>query len=245
VNRVWQHHFGTGLVTTPDDFGVRSEPPSHPELLDHLALWFMAHEWSVKELHRYVLNSATWQQASTTTPEVADKAALIDPGNRLLWRMTPARLEFEPLRDSLLAVAGRLDARTGGHGELLADTNCRRAVYGFTDRYRIPSLLRNFDVANPDTSISKRYETLVPLQALFLMNSGFVQAQTAAVVQRTTTARDDDQRITFLFRAVLSRDPAADELAMARAHLASQPAQVRWSSLVQALFLLNEFTFVD
>lgn len=238
VNRVWQHHFGTGLVPTPDDFGVRSEGPSHPELLDHLALWFMAHGWSIKELHRYILNSATWQQDSKLTA-----AAQVDPANRLLWRMTPTRLEFEPLRDSLLAVAGRLDVRGGGHGSLLADNNLRRAVYGYTDRYRIPSLLRNFDVANPDTSISRRAETLVPLQALFLMNNSFVHQQAEAVAKRCGGA--DDERLAQVFRLVLSRNPDAEELAMARDQLASQPPDKRWSALVQALFMLNEFTFVD
>ncbi len=238
VNRVWQHHFGTGLVPTPDDFGVRSEGPSHPELLDHLALWFMAHGWSIKELHRYILNSATWQQDS----KAAD-AAQVDPSNRLLWRMTPTRLEFEPLRDSLLAVAGRLDVRGGGHGSLLADNNLRRAVYGYTDRYRIPSLLRNFDVANPDTSISRRSETLVPLQALFLMNNSFVHQQAEAVVKRSSGT--DDGRVAQLFRLVLSRNPDAEEMAMARDQLASQPLDKRWPALVQALFMLNEFTFVD
>jgi hypothetical protein len=238
VNRVWQHHFGTGLVPTPDDFGVRSEGPSHPELLDHLALWFMAHGWSIKELHRYILNSATWQQDSKVTV-----AAQVDPANRLLWRMTPARLEFEPLRDSLLAVAGRLDVRGGGHGTLLADNNLRRAVYGYTDRYRIPSLLRNFDVANPDTSISRRSETLVPLQALFLMNNSFVHQQAEAVAKRAEGT--DDEKVAEIFRLVLSRNPDAEELALARDQLASQPAGKRWPALVQALFMLNEFTFVD
>jgi hypothetical protein len=110
VNRVWQQHFGRGLVTTADNFGAMGERPSHPELLDHLASWFIAHGWSLKALHRYILASATWQQSSAVQPAALEK----DANNHLLWRMNPRRLEFEALRDSLLRVAGRLDTRLGG-----------------------------------------------------------------------------------------------------------------------------------
>ncbi len=243
VNRVWQQHFGAGLVATPDDFGTRAEPPSHPELLDHLAAWFMAHGWSIKQLHKYIMTSATWRQASAVNAQ----AMVVDSGNRLLWRMAPRRLEFEPLHDSLLAVARRLDVRPGGRGELLKETSTRRALYGFTDRYRIPSLLRNFDVANPDTSISRRAETLVPLQALFLMNSPFVDRQARAVLERpeVTAAQTEEARIAALFHAILSRDAAPDEVGMAHDFLDSQPEPVRWQALVHGMFLLNEFTFVN
>lgn len=243
VNRVWQHHFGTGLVATPDDFGRHGEPPSHPELLDHLAHWFMEHGWSLKALHRYLLTSATWKQSGR--PHARGLA--VDPDNRLLWRMAPRRLEFEPLRDGMLFVAGRLDTRFGGRGELLTDTNRRRAVYGFTDRFRIPALLRNFDVANPDSSIARRTETVIPLQALYLMNSPFSQGCAKGVLERPaiTSSPDLEKRLTVLFRIVLARDPTADEIAWSRDVLAQQPGDAGWLTLTHGLLLTNEFVYID
>jgi len=242
VNRVWQHHFGTGLVSTPDNFGATGDPPSHPELLDHLAHWFMEHDWSLKALHRYVIGSATWQQASVAAPEAMER----DAGNRLVWRMSPKRLEFEPLRDGILLVAGQLDPRLGGRSAPLNDTNVRRAVYGFTDRYRIPALQRNFDVANPDQSISRRSDSIHSLQALFLMNSPFVWRQAEALVARPEIAEAaTDDRIVALYRRVLSRNPAADELDLARRYLAAAPAEKAWPLFAQALLCSNEFCYCD
>ena len=245
VNRVWQHHFGTGLVATPDDFGAMGEKPSHPELLDHLATWFIAHGWSLKALHRCILTSATWQQSGALQPAAQEK----DAANRLLWRMAPRRLEFEPLRDALLAVAGQLDARTGGPSAPLDDANLRRAVYGYTDRFRIPALLRNFDVANPDTSISRRSETLVPLQALYLANSPFVRQRAEAVVRRPEVAQaQSDDRIAAIFRVGLARQPTREETALATAYLASaldDSTSRLWVNFAQSLLLANEFVFVD
>jgi hypothetical protein len=226
VNRVWQHHFGTGLVATPDDFGAMGSAPSHPELLDHLASWFIAHGWSLKALHRYILDSATWRQSGT-----------------------PRRLEFEPLRDAMLLVAGRLDTRRGGPSAPLDDQNARRSLYGYTDRYRIPALLRNFDVANPDTSISHRAETLVPLQALYLANSPFVRQQAEAVLRRPEiTQAQADERIVALFRVMLSRDPSREEIRLATGYLQAaldDPAAPLWVHFAHGLLLSNEFVFVD
>jgi hypothetical protein len=247
VNRVWQHHFGQGLVATPDNFGAMGERPSHPELLDHLASWFVEHGWSLKALHRYILTSAVWQQSNVSNLAAADKDAL----NRLLWRMPPRRLEFEPMRDSLLYVAGRLDTKLGGRGAPLDDGNVRRAIYGYTDRFRIPALLRNFDAANPDTSISRRSETINPLQALYFMNSPFVRAQAEAVLRQpdVAAAKTADERIVAVYRRVLSRSPDAEENVMARTYIAAaaldDPVRRQWVNLVQGLLLSNEFVFVE
>jgi hypothetical protein len=248
VNRVWQHHFGTGLVSTTDDFGVMGEKPVHPELLDHLASWFMDHGWSLKALHRYMLTSATWQQSSAWRAEDGAK----DPGNRLLWRMSPRRLEFEPLRDSLLQAAGQLDVRHGGRGQPLINSNLRRALYGYTDRFRIPALMRNFDVANPDTSISRRSETLVPLQALYLMNNPFVREQAKALVQRNeiSAASTTVAQVQRVFQLTLSRNPDAVELDASMTFLdgarwEDATGRRKWESLAQGLLLSNEFVFVD
>lgn len=247
VNRVWQQHFGQGLVPTADDFGVMGQGPSHPELLDHLASWFMAQGWSMKALHRYILASATWQQRSAAN----ERAMLKDPGNKLLWRMSPRRLEFEPLRDSLLQVAGRLDTKMGGRSAPLDEKNLRRAVYGYTDRFRIPALLRNFDVANPDTSIARRSETTVPLQALYLMNSGFVRQQAEAVLKRAEMIKavTAEERIKTAFRLVYSRPPIKDELKLARDYVddaaLDEKGSRQWANFVQGLLIANEFVFVD
>lgn len=243
VNRVWQHHFGRGLVTTPDDFGVSGDRPVHTEILDYLATRFMRDGWSIKKLHRLILQSATYQQGSGFNAVAAAK----DPDNRLLWRMPPRRLEFEPLRDSILHVAGKLDCKMGGRSALLTDTNNRRAVYGYTDRFRIPALLRNFDVANPDTSISRRAESIHPLQSLFLLNSPFVRNQAEALLKRPEIAsiKDRDARITAIYRIVYSRSPDADELSLASGFVMDDSNSKQWASFAQGLMLANEFAFVD
>ena len=145
VNRIWQHHFGTGLVRTPSDFGMRSEPPTHPELLDHLATTFMEQGWSVKKMHRLMMLSATYQQRS----DERDDIRRIDPDIRLMARTNRRRLDFEALRDSFLVVSNRLDRTVGGpaQGNLLGSN--RRTVYGSVERLNLPGLFRTFDFPSP------------------------------------------------------------------------------------------------
>ncbi len=243
VNRVWQQHFGQGLVETADDFGVRADPPSHPELLDHLATWFMDHGWSLKALHRYVLQSATWQQASDDQPACRQR----DPGNRWLWKMNRRRLEFEPLRDSLLAVAGRLDTRLDGPPQRFSDEFTRRAVYGLIDRKSFPTLLRSFDVATPEVSAARRVETTVPQQALFLMNNAWIEKQACALRQRAAAETDDTRRIERLYELAFARRPNATELTIGLSFVAGQGADTeeRWISYAQLLLMSNEFAVID
>jgi hypothetical protein len=182
---------------------------------------------------------------------VQARAQTKDPSNQMLWRASPRRLEFEPLRDSMLHVAGRLDKRLGGRGAMLDDKNTRRALYGYTDRFRIPALLRNFDVANPDTSIARRAETLVPLQALYLMNSSFVRQQAAAVLHRPEIekAKTPRERVAAAFRIVLSRQPSKDETKLAMNYVGDatlgEAGANHWASFVHGLLVSNEFVFVD
>ena len=243
VNRVWQHHFGSGLVTTPDNFGATGERPSHPELLDHLASWFIAHGWSLKSLHRYIMASATWQQSSAASPAARER----DPANRWISHQTPRRLEFEALRDSLLRVAGRLDPRLGGRSAPLTDDNVRRAVYGYTDRFRLPVLQRNFDVANPDQSIAHRGETTHPLQALFFLNSPFLRAQAESVNRQPEIAElpAAAARIAALYRRIFARLPDATELSLSLSYLGAAPTEAQWTQFAQALLLSNEFFYCD
>src|SRR5439155_21163512 len=172
VNRLWMHHFGEPLVLSPSDFGIRCEPPSHPELLDALASDLLDGGWSLKVLHREMVCSATYRQASLDRADCRS----VDPENRLLWRMNRRRLEFEAARDTLLALADRLDATMYGRAAELTKSPFprRRGVYGFIDRQDLPNLYRVFDLASPDSSSPRRPRTTVPQQALFFMNSPFV-----------------------------------------------------------------------
>lgn len=214
VNRVWARHFGQGLVTTTSDFGLRSNPPSHPELLDWLSHTFIDEGWSLKKLHRRILLSAAYRQSSLgrNDPEVTAKAIEIDPANRLLWRMNSHRLSFEEFRDSLLVDSGKLNRQAGGKPvELLKPPfSPRRTIYGLVDRQFFPSTFRVFDVANPDLHIAERSETTVPQQSLFFMNHPFVLKGIREISQRTSG--EETSRIQALFQSLLQRQPTAVEL---------------------------------
>src|SRR5262249_32795805 len=156
-----------GIVRTPSDFGVRGEPPTHPELLDWLAATFMEDGWSIKKLHRRILLSSAYRQSSDSNPRSFAPA----PEDRLLGRHKRRRLDLEALRDSLLAVTGRLDTTLGGPAVELttAPFSTRRTVYGYIDRQNLQGLYRTFDFASPDTTNAQRHSTTVPQQALFMM----------------------------------------------------------------------------
>ncbi|MFN0069436.1 MAG: PSD1 and planctomycete cytochrome C domain-containing protein [Limisphaerales bacterium] len=219
VNRVWQQHFGAGLVRTPADFGLRSEPPTHPELLDHLAGWFVREGWSLKKLHRLLLSSAVWQQSSASRPEALER----DPENRLLWRMPPHRRDFEGLRDSLLAASGSLDQRMGGQPVEIAaarDYAVRRSVYGFVERQNLPGLFRTFDFATPDVTSAQRFQTTVPQQALFLLNSPFMLDRARAAAWEIRSA-EPSEVIDQLYARLFQRDPTPAERELGRAFLAA------------------------
>ena len=228
VNRVWQWHFGAGLVRTPSDFGIRGEAPTHPELLDWLAAQLMAQGWSLKQLHRQILLSATWQQSSADNPT----ARAADPENRLLWRMNRHRLGFEEVRDSLLAVAGRLDPKIGGPPSDLTKNNVRRrTVFGTVDRVTLPGFYRYFDFPGADAHVAERHETIVAQQALYLMNNGFVMEQAAHVARRSATTAssssgsdDPAARLDHLYRLILGRNPSAAERTLGLEFIQTQPA---------------------
>ena len=246
VNRLWQYHFGRGLVGTPGDFGLRGEPPTHPELLDHLARWFMDHGWSVKQLHRYLLLSAAYAQASHDRAE----CARVDPENRLLWRMNRQRLDFEVTRDALLAVAGRLDRTAGGPPvkDAIGPSSNRRTVYGFVDRLQLPGLLRAFDFPSPDASSPQRDVTTVPQQALFFLNSPFVAGCARALAARPEVAGEADpgRRADRLCRLLFSRPASTAEVEAAREFVVAEGGgTVAWERYALALLLTNEFVFVD
>jgi hypothetical protein len=261
VNRVWQHHFGRPLVSTSSDFGTRSDPPSHPELLDYLACQLRDNNWSLKSLHREIMLSSTYRQAST----FREDCAAMDPENRTLWRMNPRRLEWEALRDTLLAYTGRLDTSLDGRPvDLMTEPfTTRRTVYGEIDRQDLPGLFRAFDIASPDASSPGRSLTTVPQQALFLMNSPFVHEQARHLAARIEGADPEDAitRVKDLYRTLFARSPSAEETALAAKFLDEaavakvngedgEPAPANaglnpWQQYVQMLLVSNEVLFVD
>ena len=245
ANRVWQRLFGSGLVITPSDFGVRAEPPSHPKMLDFLAADFVDNGWSVKALIRGIVTSSTYQQGETVHPKYAER----DPGNRLLWQMNRKRLDFEAMRDSVLSVSGNLTLKQGGRSVHIAnkpDARCR-TVYGFVNRQNLPNLFRTFDFAGPDTTCPQRFTTTVPQQALYLLNSPFIEAQAKRLGARSgVTSADDEERIRVIYRLAYQREPSAEELALAKGFVDEfVPSAAAWERLGQALLVSNEMMFVD
>ena len=180
VNRIWQHHFGRGIVDTPSNFGMMGERPSHPELLDYLAARFIESGWSMKAMHREIMLSAAYQLAY----QRSDANSAVDPDNRLVWRANFRRLEVEALRDSLLFVTGTLDERLGGPPQELArPISKKRTIYGRAARSPY-SLLTLFDYPDPTITSEQREVTNVPLQGLFFLNSDLIQRQADALLAR-------------------------------------------------------------
>lgn len=217
VNRLWQHHFGRGIVNTPSDFGKQGSAPSHPELLDWLAQRFMDSGWSLKAMHRLMMLSKTYQQTSTSDGAALARGREVDPDNRLLWRMNAHRLTFEEARDAWLAGAGKLDLTIGGRPlGLFANNNTRRTIYALVDRENLPAVMRTFDFANPDLSIPQRSETTVPQQALFGMNHPFVVQQARALLaQPEVKSAAGEQRVRAIYARLFQRSPTREELAAA------------------------------
>jgi hypothetical protein len=270
ANRVWQGHFGEGLVRTPNDFGTRGLPPTHPELLDWLATRFVADGWSVKALHRRILLSAAYRMASADD----SRPALADPENKLLWRFNRRRLDAEEVRDAMLAVSGGLDRTPGGPHPFppehtwrytqhlpfikVYDTN-RRSVYLMQQRIKKHPFLEVFDGADPNATTARRPLSLTPLQALFLMNSPFAHAQAGRFAERVLrcdgpTAR----RIDLAYRLALGRPASSEEVDAGEEFLRRCAERLSgtgvppggreraaWASYLRVMFSSNEFAFVD
>jgi hypothetical protein len=270
VNRVWAHLVGRGLVATPSDFGVRGSAPSHPQLLDWLAVRFVEHGWSTKWLIRTIVRSSVYRQSSAGRPD----ARVVDADNALLARRERRRLDLESLRDGVLAAAGALDCAEGGPSVEITTQpfSGRRAIYGYIERQNLPAFFRTFDFSNPNMHTPLRPETVSPHQALFMLNSPFIRQQAAALARRTereaaTELSDSPQtapelrvrrRIERLYEDALVRRPTAEEIAEATEYLGlSNPpvdrpqsevaveSESRWTELAQAVLMSNEFLFVD
>jgi mono/diheme cytochrome c family protein len=253
VNRVWQHHFGKGLVGTPSNFGKLGDRPTHPELLDHLATRFIASGWSMKALHREILLSATYQMSC----DLDERNSAVDPANRLLWRMNRQRLDVEAWRDALLVASGELDGRVGGPPADLGDIgNKRRTLYGKVSRHNLDSLLRLFDFPDPNITSGSRPVTIVPLQQLFVLNSEFMISRARGLAALLAAEENDDAgRIRKAFVRLYGRPATERDMRLGLAFLHSPEDEnqsggtkavlSRWQQYAQVLLSANEFTFID
>jgi hypothetical protein len=262
VNRVWRHLFGAGIVTTVDNFGTTGELPSHPELLDHLAVQFVRDGWSIKRLVREIVLSRTYRQAST----FREGAFSADPDNRLLWRMSKRRLEAEAIRDAMLTASdelvvtrpvGSLVGRKIGDRPISLvgldsslpvdlDASQHRSVYLPVLRDRLPDVLDLFDFAEPSLVTGDRETTNVPVQALYLLNSPFVLARAKALAARICSeAKNADERVGLAFRYCFSRTPTQEEMNAAKVFLMENRGRAEWASFCQALFAAAEFRNLD
>ena len=247
VNRVWQSHFGRGLVNTPSNFGHLGDRPTHPELLDTLAAKFMKNGWSLKWLHREILNTTTYQLASGTNPQ----GMANDPANMYLWRADRRRLDVESWRDSLLSVAGNLDPQMGGPTFDLKDSSVRRrTVYAKISRHELDGLLRLFDFPDANVTADKRTETTVPQQQLFALNSQFMANQAKAFAERISKgAPTEEGRVEFAYRVAFDRAPSKREkelgLAFLKVPQGKEEKLTRWQQYAQVILASNEMMYVD
>ncbi|MFZ9991934.1 MAG: DUF1553 domain-containing protein, partial [Opitutales bacterium] len=231
VNRVWMHLLGQPLIDTPSDLGVRTPAPKNPALLDHLASSFVRDGWSTKKLIRGIVLSRTFLQSADLRPEAQAK----DPDNSLFWRAQRRRLDFEAMRDSMLRVAGRLEApKFGGQPfDLVARFDePRRTIYGHIDRQNLPAFFRTFDFANPDYHVPRRNQTTTPQQSLWMLNHPFGRTLSDELAAKSAAQPDDAARVAFLYRTILAREPKAAETALALDYLreaAAAPAPAAWS----------------
>ena len=273
VNRIWQFHFGSGLVPTPSDFGHRGQPPSHPELLDWLATRFLKDGWSIKSMHRLIMNSRVYQLDSKA---VADgQAALLDPDNRLRWRFNRHRLDAESLRDTLLLLSGELDSSmmtephpfppvdkwqfTQHHPFRDSYESNRRSVYLMTARLNTRPFFTTFDGADRNASTAVRDSSVTTVQSLFLLNNEFThQRADKFAVRLLSEASSDTDRLKLAFELATGRLPTTNEQAatgeyfqrLKRVLESSQPTAQNidhelWSSFARSLFRTNEFLYVD
>lgn len=258
VNRVWQYHFGTGLVETPGDFGRNGGKPSHPELLDWLSAEFRDQGGSLKALHRLIVTSDTYRQSSAYRPEMEAR----DASNRLLWRQNRRKLEAEAIRDTVLAASDKLDLTMGGPGwrdfviehpehsphylyglhDPQDTTTFRRSVYRFIVRSQTQPWMTSLDCADPSMRVDRRNESLSPLQALALLNNGFLLTQAEALAQRVESEiKGTPGRVARAFRLALSREPTQQESEELNAYASRNGL----AQTCRIIFNLNEFSFVD
>ena len=247
VNRLWQHHLGRGIVNTPNDFGLQGELPTHPQLLDWLASELIANGWRLKPLHKQIVMSATYRQSAAHD----DTKMKIDPQNKLYWRRTPARLQAEVIRDSILKISGLLDERMFGAGTL-DERMKRRSIYFMIKRSKLIPSMQLFDSPEPLVSQGSRPATIIAPQALHFMNNGQVREAATALAKQLEKAPDTAAAVTLGYQTVLGRAPTAKEQRSISAFIGAQQKsypnngrQLALADFAQVLFGLNEFIYVQ
>jgi hypothetical protein len=252
VNRIWMWHFGTGLVNTPDNFGVMGDKPSNPELLEWLAYQFVAHGRSIKWLQKEILMSAVYQQGVDESQAAHDK----DGGNRLYSHFNRQRLDAEEIRDAMLDVAGDLNLKdTSGPSTDFTPDNLRRTVFCKVSRFRLNNYLMIFDFPNPSFTAEERFSSNVPLQQLYFMNNPFVYKQASVLAERVKSEPTDEARIEKAYEYVYQRKPTAEELQLGLKFLSTTPDKpgysvvgepiTAWDEYARVLLSSNEFQFVN
>lgn len=250
VNRLWHHHFGQGIVLTPNDFGKQAEAPSHPELLDYLAKELIEHDWSLKHLHRLIVTSATYRQSS----EYDKQDFLKDTRNRLLWRFAPRRLEAEAIRDSILAVTGTLDRNMYGPGTLNENMN-RRSIYFMVKRSKLIPSMTLFDAPEPLVPIGRRSSTTIGPQALWFLNNPQIRSSATAFAKSVDAKLSSKEKIQQIYQRALGRLPDEKELHLSLTFLKQQtdsyqeskqsnPEQLALADFCQSVLSLNEFIYL-
>ncbi len=248
VNRIWLQHFGRALVRTPSNFGTLGETPTHPELLDWLASEFVAKSWSIKNLHRLIMSSATYRASSVFVREAFDQ----DGDNRSIWRMNPRRMDVEAWRDSLLAVTGELDATIGGPAIDNIVGSRRRTLYAKVSRnnpYSSDKFLRLFDFPIPRATNAKRTSNVIPQQFLFMLNSQFmIDRAKALAVRLEKDAKEPNARIARAYALLYGREPTEREMTIGATFLSSEATTdknlTRWQQYCQVLLSANEFMYI-
>jgi len=271
VNRVWHWHFGNGIVRTPDNFGRLGEPPTHPKLLDWLAVRFMEHGWSIKDLHRFILQSATYRMSTAHNAAYAE----LDPANKVYWRMNRRRMAAEEVRDSLLAISETIDFEMGGatlpvkrrayvtnssNVDPKVYKNKRRSVYLPVVRSAVYEVLTAFDFANPSMLNGKRQVTTVASQSLFMMNSELMSDETGTLPKSLLENKqlNDPARVNVVYQKAFSRQPTTSETDSALAYInsyaddlvaekktAEEARQLAWQSFCRAVLSSNEFIYIE
>jgi hypothetical protein len=246
VNRVWHYHFGRGIVGTTSNFGKLGDRPTHPELLDTLAVRFMENGWSLRWLHREMMLSATYQLSSKHDAQNAEA----DPENQYLWRYTPRRLDFEAWRDAWLAVSGRLDATRGGPSvDLDKPDNVRRTIYAKVSRLEANKLMVLFDFPDANVTSARRAVTTVPQQQLFVLNSDFtINTAKAFAARLEKAAAKDEDRVALAFRLAYGREPTREESGASLEFVRDAGTKDRLTprqQFAQAILASNEFMWVD
>lgn len=243
VNRIWQWHFGSGIVASSNDFGELGDRPSHPELLDWLAQRFVEEGWSLKSMHRLIMTSATYRQGSIREDEHAER---VDPQNKLLWRMPVRRMDAEQLRDSMLLVSGEIDWSMGGPG-VSEEASTRRSIYVVNKRNKLRTMMNSFDTPDLHNSCHARDVTTTPLQALTMMNGEWVlsRAEKFAAFLHGRQSDGVEEKIVTAYEVALGRAPEIEEIQLAQAFLGTGAGLEEWTDLCHILVNTNEFIYIN